>query len=664
MTDKPSPLGVQMRAEADRATLTLMGAVGWEITPDAVARALKDAAGKPITISLHSGGGDALAGIAIHNMIARHKGAKTVVVEGFAASAASLIAMAGDRIVMPSNAFLMIHEAWGGAMGDAEQMRGTAALLDSISAAYRSTYAKRSGLEEDEVAELMRAETWFTAAEAVAKGLATEEAEPAEIVASVNADALKAFRNVPAALATLAIASTPPAPPAPPEEVRMSEPVPQAGGQPPAAPPVAAPAVPPKATLAEIKALATRGGLDSDWVIAQFEAGATVQAATDAALDAVAGRADRPMQPGVVAVTGDEKPKILAAMEGAVVATLTGKVPEGQAREYMSGGLHGMMRDLLVRSGHRNVHRLGAHEMWDIFASQHTTSDFARVLANSTNKSLREMYMGFPNTWSSWCAEVDVADYKTITAASIGQFPEIRPVSEGGAYDWGTIAEEGETYSVSERGRLLGLSKQAIINDDLRAFQGVINAAALSGYTALRRVVFGILTANGNLSDAVALFAAGRGNIGSAGNMSATTIAELIQLLMQQNSPARVGELAAPLPPPTSLALLVSPAELRTAYELVGNMIVPTTTGNALPTEYRSMISVVPEPLLNTGSQPYYMARTEPGMRAVEIAYIRGQRMPVVNSAEEIGNSGVTFRVVFDFGAAAVQARTIAANLG
>jgi hypothetical protein len=112
------------------------------------------------------------------------------------------------------------------------------------------------------------------------------------------------------------------------------------------------------------------------------------------------------------------------------------------------------------------------------------------------------------------------------------------------------------------------------------------------------------------------------------------------------------------------VALLVPPAELRTAYELVGNIIVPTAAGNALPTEYRSMITVVPEPLLNTGNQPYYMARTEPGMRALEVAYIRGQRTPVVNSAEEIGTSGVTFRVVFDFGAAAVQARTIAANLG
>jgi ATP-dependent protease ClpP protease subunit len=654
---------IQMRAEPDRAVMTLMGAVGWDITPDGVSRALKDAGDKPLTISLHSGGGDALAGIAIHNMLARHKGKKTVVIEGFAASAASLIAMAGDRIVMPANAFMMIHEVWGGAMGDAEQMRGTADLLDSISAAYRSTYAKRSGLEEDEVAALMRAETWFTAAEAVAKGLATEEAEPAEIVASVNPDALKAFRNVPAALAALAIAPTPPAPPASPEEVRMTEPVPQAGGQPPATPPIANTA-PPKATLADIKAVAARGGLDSDWVIAQFEAGVTVQAATDAALDFVAARADKPVAAGHVAVTGDEKPKILAAMEGAVSATLMGRQPEGQAREYMAGGLHGIMRDLLVRAGTRNVHRLGAHEMWDIFASQHTTSDFARVLANSTNKSLREMYMAFPNTWSSWCAEVDVADYKTITAASIGQFPEIRPVSEGGAYDWGTIAEEGETYAVSERGRLLGLSKQAIVNDDLRAFQRVIIAAALAGYTALRRVIFGILVANGNLSDAVALFAAGRGNLGTAANMSAATISELMQLLMQQTSPARAGELAAPLPPPTSLALLVSPAELRTAYELVGNLIVPTAVGNALPTEYRSMISVVPEPLLNTGNQPYYLARTEPGMRALEVAYIRGMRTPMVSSAEEIGNSGVTFRVVFDFGAGAVQARTIAANLG
>jgi ATP-dependent protease ClpP protease subunit len=652
-----------MSKEAVR--IALMGVVGWDITPDAVSKALKEAGDRPLTISLHSGGGDALAGIAIHNMLARHKGRKTVVVEGFAASAASLIAMAGDDILMPSNAFLMIHEAWGGAMGDADQMRDTADLLDMISGAYRQTYAKRTGMPEDEIAALMRDETWFTAEEAVAKGFATRATDPVDIAAS--ADALKAFRNVPAILAGIApkpapqAEVNPPAPPAHPEEFRMSDPVSPAGADRPADP---VPAVAAKASLAEIKAVAARGGLDSDWVIAQFEAGATVQAATDAALDAVAGKAGAPLATAGVAVTGDEKPKILAAMEGAVVATLLNREPAEQAREYMAGGLHGMMRDMLVRSGHRNVHRLGAAQMWDIFASQHTTSDFARVLANSTNKSLREMYMGFPNTWSAWCAEIEVADYKAITAASIGQYPELRPVAEGGAYEWGTIAEEGETYAVQERGRLLALSKQAIVNDDLRAFQGVISAAALAGYTALRRVVFGILTTNANLSDSVALFAAGRGNLGAAGALNATTFSELVQLLAQQTSPARAGELAAPLPPPVNVCLLVGPAEQRTAFELVGNIIVPTTTGNALPTEYRSMTTVIPEPLLRTGNDPYYLARTEPGMRAVEIAYIRGQRTPVVNSAEEIGNSGVTFRAVFDFGAAAVQARTIAANLG
>jgi ATP-dependent Clp protease, protease subunit len=153
--------GVQMRAAGDGAVLTLMGDVGFEITARGVADALKAAGKGPLTVSLHSYGGDALAGVAIHNMLARHPAQKTVVVEGVAASAASLIAMAGDRIVMPSNALMMIHEAWGLAMGDSDDMRKQADVLDHVSGAYRRTYAARSGRTEDEVAALMAAETWW-----------------------------------------------------------------------------------------------------------------------------------------------------------------------------------------------------------------------------------------------------------------------------------------------------------------------------------------------------------------------------------------------------------------------------------------------------------------------------------------------------------------------
>jgi hypothetical protein len=296
--------------------------------------------------------------------------------------------------------------------------------------------------------------------------------------------------------------------------------------------------------------------------------------------------------------------------------------------------------------------------------AQHSTSDFPLILVNSANKSVQGLFGQYPNTWASWTREVDVADFKTITSAFAGQFPEVAAISEGAPYTYGSIAEEGQTYAVQERGRLVALTRQALVNDDTRAFQDVLSGAALAGYTALRRVVFGILTANANwpAGGATALFSAGRNNLGTAGNLAAGTFAELRALLTKQTSPARAGESAAPLPPPSSMVLLVGPDEEDTALELLGNRIVPTATGAVLPDAYRSSTSLVMEPFLDTGNDPYYLCRGD--IRGVEIAYLQGQRAPTITSAEDIRYSGMTFRVVFDFGAAAVQPRAMAANLG
>lgn len=666
---------VQMRAEGERAFLSLVGDVGYEIDAGAVSAALRQAGKRPLTISVHSYGGDALAGIAIHNMLARYEGEKTVVVEGIAASAASLIAMAGDRIVMPANAFLMIHEAWGIAIGGADTLRGQADLLEMISASYRRTYAARSGKDEDEVAALMAAETWFTAEDAVSAGFATESAEPAELRA--DASRLSRFARVPAGLAASAAHITPPAPPAPPVEVRMSETVPQAGGQPPAVtqppasaqPPAAAPpAANQPATLEQIEAIAARGRLGPDFVLSQLRAGATAEAATNALIEAMAAAAPAPVQAGRVVVTRDAGETLRARLSGAFQANIAGRAPSEDEREFAGIGFHGLMRELLAASGERNVHRLtGADIAARIFAAGggHTTSDFTGVLANSLNKTVRELYGAYPNTWSSWCDEVEVDDYKQITAATIGQTSEVQAFAEGGPIQVGTIAEDvPEVYAVSERGILLPVSKQALVNDDTRALTRSAQDMALAAYTALRRVVFGILTTNANMADGVALFAGGHNNLATASALDAAAFGALRTLLQNQTGPARVGRPAASLPPVGQVALLVAPSRETRALELTTPLIVPTGVGNALPTAYRSSVSVVVEPFLQTGNGPFYMARTEQGMRVVEIAYIRGMRSPQITQAERIDYTGITFRCLFDFGAKSVTWRTAAANLG
>lgn len=125
-----------------------------------------------ITVRINSPGGNVFEGIAILNALRAHSATVTTVIEGLAASAASFIAMAGSEIVMRRNAELMIHDAWGDCIGNAADMETMAAQLNRISDNIASIYADRAGGEVADWRAAMKAETWYSDAEAVAAGLA------------------------------------------------------------------------------------------------------------------------------------------------------------------------------------------------------------------------------------------------------------------------------------------------------------------------------------------------------------------------------------------------------------------------------------------------------------------------------------------------------------
>ena len=152
---------------------------GDEITP-AQFKSDLDALGDvgELEIHINSGGGDVFAGFAIHNMLSRHKAHKTVYIDGLAASIASLIAMAGDEIVMPRTSMLMIE-------------------LDKIDGVLRSTYVAKTGLDEAEIAEMMANETWFTANDAIEKGFANTLEESVKIAASLDDKYFNRYQHVP-----------------------------------------------------------------------------------------------------------------------------------------------------------------------------------------------------------------------------------------------------------------------------------------------------------------------------------------------------------------------------------------------------------------------------------------------------------------------------------
>lgn len=143
----------------------------WEYedaAPSTVLEFLEQVKGKDLNIYINSGGGSVFGGLAIYNMLKRHNGFKTVFVDGLAGSIASVIALAGDRVVVPENAFFMIHKPWANGAGDAEELRKLAADLDRVEESILNVYKEhmQEGVELNTIKEMVQAETWLSGAEA------------------------------------------------------------------------------------------------------------------------------------------------------------------------------------------------------------------------------------------------------------------------------------------------------------------------------------------------------------------------------------------------------------------------------------------------------------------------------------------------------------------
>jgi ATP-dependent Clp protease, protease subunit len=165
-------------------SLYIYGSIGgWfsENNAETVRRKIHAIDAKKINVHINSGGGSAFDGVAICNLLKQHKAEIIIYVDGWAASAASIIAMAGDKIIMPANTMMMIHQASTYEYGNADVFEKTAKDLRKIDAAIRQSYKKRFVGTEDELVQLLKEETWLTADEAVALGLADEVADEIEI---------------------------------------------------------------------------------------------------------------------------------------------------------------------------------------------------------------------------------------------------------------------------------------------------------------------------------------------------------------------------------------------------------------------------------------------------------------------------------------------------
>ncbi|MBW9332460.1 Clp protease ClpP [Herbaspirillum sp. RU 5E] len=174
-------------------SISVYGAIGdtWDgngVTARRISAALRAIGERDITVNVNSPGGDFFEGVAIYNLLREHKAKVTVNVLGLAASAGSIIAMAGDEIRMGEGTHLMIHNAWAVVVGNRHDLADSAEVMATFDGSMASLYAARTGLSSETVADMMDKETWLTPADAIRDGFATGMLSAADIKSDPKAN--------------------------------------------------------------------------------------------------------------------------------------------------------------------------------------------------------------------------------------------------------------------------------------------------------------------------------------------------------------------------------------------------------------------------------------------------------------------------------------------
>jgi ATP-dependent protease ClpP protease subunit len=190
----PTPKFYAMEKTADNeTTVTLYDEIGaFSAGSKEFLADLGKLSGQHIHLRINSPGGSVIEGTAIYNALRRHEGGLTVHIDAMAASMASVIAMAGKPVYMADNALLMIHNPWTVSMGESKDLRKEADLLDKLKVNLRNAYVRKTGMEADRITEMMDAETWLDAVEAVALGFADAIEEGVAAAATATPAQLRA----------------------------------------------------------------------------------------------------------------------------------------------------------------------------------------------------------------------------------------------------------------------------------------------------------------------------------------------------------------------------------------------------------------------------------------------------------------------------------------
>ncbi|SUT93652.1 Clp-like protease [[Actinobacillus] rossii] len=637
----------------EKAEISIYDEIGfWGVTAQQFAKDLKALGNnlKQINLHIHSPGGDVFDGIAIYNLLKNHPANKTVYIDGLAASMASVIAMAGNEIIMPENAMMMIHKPWGIQGGDADDMRKYADLLDKVESTLITAYTAKTGKSETDLAEMLKEETWLTGKECIEQGFADKLADPLVAMACIQSKKLEDYTNMPETIKNMLFKPQGNAGAATTTPEQSQNTTQQAVENPQN---VAKPD--PMAILAQrnatIKATFAAFGSQYDGLMAECLADVSMTA--EQAKDKLLAKLGENTTPSVPQshvyvdngnIVGDSIKQSLMARAGQDTDKANIK-----DNAYSAMTLRELARASLVDRG---VGIAGYTPMQMVgLAFTHSSSDFGQILIDVSHKSLLKGWETATENYEQFTTRGILTDFRPANRVGLGEFGYLPAVGEGEEYTYGSIGDEGAKIALATYGQLFSITRQAIINDDMHLLTKIPEKMGQAARATIAKLVFALITGNATAQDGKKLFDASHKNTLTGAALDVANIDKAIQLMN-----GFVNSRGEPLSIEPEFMLL--PTSLHTkAKQVLGSASVEGADINSgIINPIRDIVTPIKSSRLQIAdAKSWYLLNKE----AIEVSYLDGVDTPYIEQQQGFSVDGVVTKVRIDAGVNVIDYRGV-----
>lgn len=369
--------------------------------------------------------------------------------------------------------------------------------------------------------------------------------------------------------------------------------------------------------------------------------------------------ANAPVNTSRAQVTEDERDKFRSAVVDGLRMRSGIRLERSApgAESFRGISLMDLARESLIRSGERIGY---AESRMDVARRAFATDDFPYILGGLARATLADSYRTAPSTWEAWCGVGSLSDFKEQTIVRLSETTDLELVPEGGEYKFGHFAENKDSIRLYTYGKKFALTRQAIINDDLRAFTRLPQKFGSAAKRTINKAVYAILVNNTvtMAEDNKVLFHTDHGNIGTAGAISTTTLSEARKLMRKQQDPQKLDTLN------IYPSFILVPPELETLAEQVLLSSADIAGVNAgVINPFREKFSIVCDAQL-TDASDWFLAASPSLVDTIEVAFLDGANAPVIEQQPGWDVDGMEWKVRLDFGVKCWDYRGLFKNAG